>query len=64
MRGVQEGARVVVFFSCASAAKFVGSAALADGAALDWLSAAHVSYHLTRSVPRPPSAATCRRNFA
>ncbi|XP_063895076.1 3'-5' RNA helicase YTHDC2 [Helicoverpa armigera] len=47
----QEGTRVIVFFSCASAFKFVGCAALLDNAgALDWLSTHHVPYHMVRNI--------------
>uniref|UniRef100_A0A2A4JX34 RNA helicase n=1 Tax=Heliothis virescens TaxID=7102 RepID=A0A2A4JX34_HELVI len=47
----QEGTRVIVFFSCASAFKFVGCAALLDNAgALDWLSTHHVPYHMVRHI--------------
>ncbi|RVE42597.1 hypothetical protein evm_012766 [Chilo suppressalis] len=45
----QEGARVVVFFSCASASKLLGSAALTD-TGLDWISTQHVPFHLIRHV--------------
>ncbi|CAD0202068.1 unnamed protein product [Chrysodeixis includens] len=46
----QEGTRVVVFFSCASAFKFVGCAALHDNGGLDWLSTQHVPFHMLRHV--------------
>ncbi|XP_026498192.2 3'-5' RNA helicase YTHDC2-like [Vanessa tameamea] len=46
----QEGHRVVVLFSVASASKFVGAAALMDSGALDWLSGQHAPYHMLRHI--------------
>ncbi|XP_013174019.1 PREDICTED: probable ATP-dependent RNA helicase YTHDC2 [Papilio xuthus] len=45
----QEGSRVVVFFSCANASKFVGCAALTDSA-LDWICTNQVSFHMVRHI--------------
>lgn len=44
---VQEGARVVVFFSCTNTSKFVGSAALAESS-LEWICTNQVPYHMVR----------------
>ncbi|KAG6452028.1 hypothetical protein O3G_MSEX007431 [Manduca sexta] len=47
----QECPRVVVFFSLASASKFVGCANLVDAnGTLEWLSTQHVPYHMVRHV--------------
>lgn len=47
----QEGGRVIVIFSCASASKFVGCAALHDAnGTLEWLSTQHVPYHSVRHI--------------
>ncbi|XP_072938114.1 3'-5' RNA helicase YTHDC2-like [Epargyreus clarus] len=47
----QEGCRVVVFFSCASASRFTGCAALADANGnLEWISTAPVPFHLIRHI--------------
>ncbi|XP_013183775.2 3'-5' RNA helicase YTHDC2 [Amyelois transitella] len=46
----QEGNQVVVFFSCASVSKFVGSAAITDtNCSLEWLSTQHVPYQTIRN---------------
>ncbi|XP_068622480.1 3'-5' RNA helicase YTHDC2-like [Battus philenor] len=45
----QEGARVVVFFSCASAGKFCGSATLTD-TSLEWLCTQHLPYQMVRHI--------------
>ncbi|CAH2049582.1 unnamed protein product, partial [Iphiclides podalirius] len=45
----QEGARVVVFFSCANAGKFCGCATLGDSA-LEWVSTHHLPFHMVRHV--------------
>ncbi|CAG5059084.1 unnamed protein product [Parnassius apollo] len=45
----QEGSRVVVFFSCASAGKFCGCAALGDSS-LEWICTHHLPYHMVRHI--------------
>ncbi|CAH0687952.1 unnamed protein product [Spodoptera exigua] len=46
----QEGSRVIIFFSCASAFKFVGCAALQEGGALEWITTGHVPFHTIRHI--------------
>lgn len=46
----QEGSRVIIFFSCASAFKFVGCAALQDGGTLEWITTGHVPFHTIRHI--------------
>ncbi|XP_061379470.1 3'-5' RNA helicase YTHDC2-like [Danaus plexippus] len=59
----QEGSRVVVFFSCSGASKFIGAATITDGSGattasgtnnntptLEWLSTQHVPYHMVRHI--------------